>query len=139
VGRIIQGDPTAREMAQAPESAHEADVQFYTPSARYRAIADFIDKDIVLSNLGQRERREVILIIRILLNAIKTEDSKGWDSSISDYWLRRLVATCTTTRALEGFTAKLSRTKISDDTLKHSQNITIPSGRSPIDFVRPKV
>ena len=143
---IQQGDPTARELNSPPESAHEADVQFYTPSARYRAIADFIDKDLVLSNLGDKERREVILIIRILLSATKLEEQKGWaapdqarNSEISDYWLRRLVATTTTTRALKGFTANLSRTHISDERLRHDQTITgLPKGKSAMDLVKPQ-
>lgn len=144
MGRIIQGDPTARELQAPPESSHEADVQFYTPSERYRTIASFIDKDIVLSKLGQRERREVTLEIRILLNAIQIEEVKCWklpngepDTRISDYWLRRLVTTATTTRALDGFTANLSRTHISDERLRHDQTMSLPSGKSPIDFMKP--
>lgn len=144
MGRIISGDPTVKELQQPPESSHEANVQFYTPSARYREVADFIDKDLVLSNLTHRERREVILIIRILLNSIKLEDSKGWkekngeaNREISNYWFRRLVATATTTRALGGFTAKLSRTHISDETLKHDQTIKQgTNNRNPLNFIK---
>ena len=144
MGRIIQGDPTAKELNQPPENRHEADVQFYTPSARFRGIAEFIDKDIVLAHLGIKERRELILIIRILLSAIKLEDSKGWldrdnkpNREISTYWLQRLVATAVTSRAIDGEAAKLSKTLISDERLQHNQNITMPKQKNAFDLVRP--
>jgi len=125
-------DTTARELETPPETAYEASQLFYTPSERYRKVLKILDKDLTLANLGAYERRELLLICRIMLNAIKLEDVRAHDAGItaeedtnreiSDYWIQRASLAVTSSRAKEGFTALLTKTDIKkEQTTKHEQ------------------
>lgn len=127
----LQKDPTREELQNAPENSYEAEANFYTPSSRYRNILTILDKDITLAKLGQLERKELILISRILLNSITLEDKKGWkdengepNRELSNYWIQRAALCVTSTRAIDGFTAELSRSQIKRETLATDQRIT---------------
>jgi len=113
--KLINSDTTKNELAQPPENQYEAQQAFYTPSERYRKVLDILDKDITLSNLGDTERRELVLLVRLILNAIEYEELQGWEAgAISNYWIQRAALSVTSSRAKNGFTALLSKTTIED-------------------------
>jgi hypothetical protein len=118
MARVIE-DTTKEELENPPETNWEASQLFYTPSTRYRKVLNILDKDLTLANLGRYERRELLLICRIMLNAIKLEDVRAGEANtkiinreISDYWIQRASLAVTSSRAKEGFTALLTKTDI---------------------------
>jgi hypothetical protein len=137
-------DTTKKELAAPPETAFEANQQFYTPSERYRKVMDILDKDINLANFNQKDRREFTLIVRIMLNAIKLEDMRGWrdevSREISNYWVQRAAILVSETRATDGFTARLSKTNIAEQTYKGTEQVTQRSDKpgNPFEALLPK-
>ena len=141
---LVEDDTTAKELENPPETGYEASQLFYTPSERYRKAFKIIDKDLTLADLGHYERRELLLLCRILLNAIKLEDMKGWklpdgtpNREISDYWIQRAALAVTSSRAKGGFTALLTKTDIKREHQQKDETLTDKTQRGFLAGFKP--
>lgn len=110
-----------------PETREEMEYEIVAPSNEYRKAYDLLQKDMVLSKLNEKKQKFVQICASIDSELSYLENQENMDLKETKQWLlRQAMVKVETSRAIEGRTLEMLRTKIQK--YKGEQTMTQKTG-----------
>ncbi len=124
---------------RSPETGEELDYETFTPSEKYSQAYDLLQKDLVLSNLTRREQKYIQLSAQNDSDLAYIEEKEDMDlSSLREFILRDTMTMVESSRAIDGQTLRLLKTRIQKYTGKQTVTQKQGEGKNFIEKLQEK-